>query len=76
MLHFLETHGQVHRRHYNADHAFFGSEPLHGNVVLFLRQPVRHQLQAFGHDLPYVPVERLVPGTGAWPGLDVGDVSP
>jgi DUF917 family protein len=32
--------------------------------------------KAFGHDLPYVPVEQLVPGTGAWPGLDVGDRSP
>jgi DUF917 family protein len=32
--------------------------------------------RAFGHDLPYVPVERLVPGTGAWPGLDVGEASP
>jgi hypothetical protein len=27
---------------------------------------------AFGFDLPYVPVEELNPGTGAWPGKDVG----
>ncbi len=28
--------------------------------------------KAFGYDLPYVPVEQLLPGTGAWPGLDMG----
>jgi DUF917 family protein len=27
---------------------------------------------AFGFDLPYVPVEELNPGTGAWPGRDAG----
>ena len=27
---------------------------------------------AFGYDLPYVPVEELNPGTGAWPGKDAG----
>ncbi len=27
---------------------------------------------AFGFDLPYVPVEQLNPGTGAWPGKDAG----
>ncbi len=28
--------------------------------------------EAFGFDLPYVPVEELNPGTGAWPGRDAG----
>ena len=27
---------------------------------------------AFGYDLPYLPVEALNPGTGTWPGDDVG----
>jgi uncharacterized protein len=27
---------------------------------------------AFGYDLPYIPVEDINPGTGAWPGDDVG----
>ena len=27
---------------------------------------------AFGFDVDYVPVEELNPGTGAWPGRDVG----
>ncbi len=28
--------------------------------------------EAFGYDLPYLPVELLNPGTGAWPGDDAG----